>query len=706
MYYKNAFISIFTTRMLPPIMLNRNIHIFVIIALHHFFSFAQQKEYVVDLINQLDHIVDNEERLYLLDSISKEVYKMRASDFEFYKQKYPKYSLEYIDLAKRLDSFDLAAFKTSKLTYYYLQMVGKPDSALAIVNTIIKDSNKIKNRINLGHLYVKKAGANYQIDNLEKAIVDYTNAERVYHQTKDSIFEADAIYFNGQASERLGKLTEAVLKYQIANRLYSAMKDTTYMAYTGLAVSGIFSQLYLLEKSFEERKKIRVLLSSQKNKDYSALSELSINDARDFVKKKEYKKEEEAYLKAYKLLKKDTDQQYTGLFRIRAYLSEFYSKQGRLELAKKYIDTLELAADLINSPYDRIFYLKALGRFKAAEGKYKEAIPVFEEEINIFRKAGDIRGQVHLEKELYEANKKMNKLSVALDHLNRHLRLKDSIYNLTKSNSVIYYQTLYETEKRDNEIAIHKANIDVLEAKDSAKKNLIWFGGLGLSLLFLSIYLYRNKTLLVRNKKLQQSFLQELLQTQERVSKRISKDLHDSVGQSLLLVKNKILKNKDNETAIVVDGVIDEVREISRSLHPFKLEELGLTVTLQSGVEMIDENYDIFISAEIDNIDRVFDQEKEINIYRLVQESFNNILKHSSAQSAEIKVVNKEKNVEIIIKDNGIGFDVSSEKISTSKIGLKTLSERSKFLKASFKIFSKMDQGTTLIFNIPKYAEA
>ncbi|TSE06834.1 sensor histidine kinase [Aquimarina algiphila] len=209
--------------------------------------------------------------------------------------------------------------------------------------------------------------------------------------------------------------------------------------------------------------------------------------------------------------------------------------------------------------------------------------------------------------------------------------------------------------------------------------------------------------LLVKNKKLQQSFLQELLQTQERVGKRISKDLHDSVGQSLLLVKNKVLQNKDQKTASIVDGVIDEVRAISRSLHPFKLEELGLTVTLQSSVEMIDENYDIFISAEIDNIDTVFDQEKEVNIYRLVQESFNNILKHSNARSAEIIVINKETDVEIIIKDNGKGFDVSKEKSSVSKIGLKTLSERSKFLKASFKTLSEIDQGTTLIFNIPKH---
>ncbi|WP_109851879.1 sensor histidine kinase [Aquimarina sp. AU58] len=684
-------------------MLRSKIYISIFVATFHFYVFSQQRETVLKLIDQVENATNTNEKLYLLDSLSSVLYEKRNSDFEFYKQNYPKYTLQYIDLAKQLDSFDLAAFKTSRLTFHYLQVIGKPDSALVIVNNCIKDSLKIKNKINLGHLYIKRAGANYQIDNLEKAIVDYTNAEKIYHQTKDSIFEADATYFNGQAYERLGKLSKAILKYQAANRLYTKMKDTAYIAYSGLAVSGIFSQLYLLEKSFEERQKIRVLLNSQKNKDFQALSELSVNDARDFVKKKEYKKEGEAYLTALALMRKEKGR-HANMFRLRAYVSEFYSKQGKQDIAKKYLDTLELSTDLINSPYDRIFYLKALGRYKVAKGEYKEAIPIFEEEIEIFKNSNDIQGQVHLEKELYEANKNLNRLPEALIHLDRYQLLKDSIYNLTRSNSVIYYQTLYEAEKRDSKIAIQKANIQMLEAKDKAKKNLLIFGGIGLTLLFLLIYLYRNRIFLIRNKKLQQSFLQELLQTQERVGKRISKDLHDSVGQSLLLIKNRILQNKDTKTATVVDGVIDEVRAISRSLHPFKLEELGLTVTLQSSVEMIDENYDIFISAEIDNIDQVFDQEKEVNIYRLVQESFNNIIKHSKARSAEIKVTNKENNVEIIIKDNGKGFDVSKEKISISKIGLKTLSERSKFLKATFDILSEIDSGTTLIFNIPKHA--
>ncbi|MDH7446893.1 ATP-binding protein [Aquimarina sp. 2201CG14-23] len=668
-------------------------------------SFAQEREHINSLIKQVKDIHNENQKLLLLDSLSKEIYAIIDDDFEFYQKEYPTYCFDYINLAKKLEDYDKASKKTARLSNHYLQIIGKPDSALIIINNALKDSIRIKKPFNLGQLYLKRAGAYYQIDNLAIAIKDYDRAKGLFHQSKDSIYEADATFFSGQSSERLGNLTEALLKYQESQKLYNKMKDTAYVAYTGLAVSGIYSQLYLLDLSFDERKKIRDMLTNNERIDYNVLSELSINDARDFIKKKEYKKEEIALLKALRLSKK-VGNNFAQIFRARAYVGEFYAKQDNIELARKHIDTLELSTALINGPYDRIFYLKSLGRLKVAEGNYNEAIQIFNEEIDIFKKSGDIRAQVHLEKELYRANKSLNNYKQATIHLDRHLKLKDSVYNITRSNSVIYYQTLYETEKRDNQIALQKVNISALEIKNKGKRNLLIFGGIGLSLLFLVIYLYRNKTLLLRNKRLQQSFLQELLQTQERLSKRISKDLHDSVGQSLLLIKNKLIQKEDIKTAEVVDEVIDEVREISRNLHPFKLEEMGLTVTLQSSVEMIDENYDIFISAEIEDIDQVFDQEQEINIYRLVQESFNNILKHSNANSAEIIVHNKANNVEIVIKDNGKGFDITKEKLSVSKIGLKTLSERSNFLKASFKILSEINKGTTLIFNIPKYEQA
>ncbi len=683
-------------------MFRSKICLYILAVTLHFHSFSQQKEGVQDLIYKVENTTEKTKRLYLLDSLSKEIGKMKSIDFEFYRKNYAKYTLQYIELAKKLDSIDLAAFKTSELTNHYLKIVGKPDSAKIIITTILQDSSKIKEKSNLGNLYASHGFVNFQIADLEKAITDFRKAEKILSKTLDTLSIAKVIYYTGHTHQRLGDLTNAILRYQKANELYVVLKDTTYMAFSKINISYIFSQLSLFDEAMRTRKEARNLLTNQKNPNNSALSQLSVMDYRDLVKQKKYDKAEASLLNALELAKKVSN--FNSDMFVRAYLSVFYSKyKNQPEMARKYIDTLDKDVDFRNGLDGKIVYLDVMAELEMARGRYKEAIPFLKQKREIFIKMNDVQSQLDVEECLYKSYKEIDNLSDANAHLEKYMLLKDSLYNLKRSNSVIYYQTLYETEKRDNKIAIQKANIDVLEAKDKAKRNLILFGGIGLSLLFVSLFLYRNRTLLLRNKKLQQSFLQELLQTQERVSKRISKDLHDGVGQSLLLVKNKVLQNKDDQTAKVVDEVIDEVRGISRSLHPFKLEELGLTATLKSSLETIDENYEIFISAEIDNIDTTFDQEREINIYRLVQESFTNILKHSNAKSAEITVTHKDQDIEIVIKDNGKGFDVSKEKMATSKIGLKTLAERSTFLKASFKILSEIDKGTTLIFNIPKH---
>ncbi len=683
-------------------MFSSKIYTCILAVMLHLYTFSQQKQEIEDLIDKVENTVDDRKKIKLLDSLSSKIKAIRGRDYEFYKKNYPKYLTQYIKTAKGIDSFDLAIQKTLGLAHHYMLVTNQKDEALMVVDSAINDSNRLRKNASLGYLFSKRADINFYSADLEKALLDYHKAENILSKSKDSASYAQAIYFTGHTHQRLGNLTKAIVRYQEVNRLFTQLKDTVNIGFSKINISHIFSQLHLYDEAQKEREEAKTLLLQQKNKDYKALSRISVMNYRDFVKNKKINEGEPELLKALEYSKK-VEYPYSKTY-IRAFLAVFYSKHKKQpEIAQKYIDTIESNKGFQNLYDGKVLYWDVMSELKMAEGKYQEAILFLEKKLEAFIGMNDVQSQLDIQDCLYKANKEMNKPSKATLHLEKYTLLKDSLYNMNRSNSIIYYKTLYETEKRDSKIALQEANINTLEAKDKAKKNLLIFGGIGMSLLFLSIYLYRNRILMMRNKKLQQSFLQELLQTQERVRKRISKDLHDSVGQSLLLVKNKVLQNNDHKTGTIVDEVIDEVRGISRSLHPFKLEELGLTVTLQSSVEMIDENYDIFVSAEIDDIDKIFDSEKEINIYRLVQESFNNIIKHSNARSAEIIVHNKEKDVEIVIKDNGKGFDVSKEKTSASKIGLKTLVERSKFLKASFKILSEVNQGTTLIFNIPKY---
>jgi signal transduction histidine kinase len=196
---------------------------------------------------------------------------------------------------------------------------------------------------------------------------------------------------------------------------------------------------------------------------------------------------------------------------------------------------------------------------------------------------------------------------------------------------------------------------------------------------------------------LKEEYAQKLLLTQEKERKRIAKDLHDGLGQSLLIIKNKLnVKDIKPVEGLVVDA-IEEMRNISRTLYPFQLENVGLITALKKLINQLDSIYeDIYLFGDFDEIKRDLSIEQEVNIFRIIQEGVTNIIKHSKADSAQIKLISDKNQIQIIIKDNGVGFNFSQSYNEHKSLGLKTIKERVKFLNGSLKINSKINEGTTL----------
>lgn len=203
-------------------------------------------------------------------------------------------------------------------------------------------------------------------------------------------------------------------------------------------------------------------------------------------------------------------------------------------------------------------------------------------------------------------------------------------------------------------------------------------------------------------------FSKKLIETQETERKRIAGELHDSIGQSLSLIKNRITllkKGMDkqdslNELNDVVTNTIQEVRSISYGLRPFQLDILGLTQSIKSLIEDVADSSDIDYAVNIENIDGLFSKESEINIFRIIQECLNNISKHSRATQASIKVNRLLGKVEISIEDNGVGIPVIN---GASGMGLIGIKERVNILDGKLYLKDKSPQGTvvTIILGSP-----
>ncbi|WP_282457220.1 7TM diverse intracellular signaling domain-containing protein [Chitinophaga sedimenti] len=135
-------------------------------------------------------------------------------------------------------------------------------------------------------------------------------------------------------------------------------------------------------------------------------------------------------------------------------------------------------------------------------------------------------------------------------------------------------------------------------------------------------------------------FSSELINMQEAERKRIASELHDSLGQKMVLIKNRILSISmagtppDDSLAQHVAEAIQEIRNISYALRPYQLDLLGLTSSVKSLVEECCNAAQIDYSLQTDNIDAFFNNDASINVYRIIQECLNNIVKHAAAKTS------------------------------------------------------------------------
>lgn len=210
----------------------------------------------------------------------------------------------------------------------------------------------------------------------------------------------------------------------------------------------------------------------------------------------------------------------------------------------------------------------------------------------------------------------------------------------------------------------------------------------------------------------------QLLTAQEQERKRISMELHDELGQALLVLKLQVSAIKDrlrnNQKGLAeevqnslnyLDSVIDNVRRLSHNLRPPILTQEGLSSAFRHLISEFNKHHKFAqCSLEIDDIDGLFPPESQIGIYRVFQECLTNIGKHAQATKVTVAVKRQEGRVSFRVEDNGKGFNVSQILASGAidkGLGLAAMDERVRMLKGSLNISSQIGRGTEITFSIP-----
>jgi signal transduction histidine kinase len=211
-----------------------------------------------------------------------------------------------------------------------------------------------------------------------------------------------------------------------------------------------------------------------------------------------------------------------------------------------------------------------------------------------------------------------------------------------------------------------------------------------------------------RERLAQQTFARQLIASQEQERKRIAAELHDSLGQRLVVIKNLALmflsaKNGDvgnlqqiEELSTETSQAIGEVKAISYNLRPYQLDRIGLTKAVEAIVRTVQSASAIDFRAEIDDIDDYFPKDSEINFYRIVQECVNNVVKHSGASAAFVNIKRTGAILVLEVSDNGKGFTPHQLESKNGGFGLVGIAERAELLGGKVEIKSAPEQGAMI----------
>ena len=172
---------------------------------------------------------------------------------------------------------------------------------------------------------------------------------------------------------------------------------------------------------------------------------------------------------------------------------------------------------------------------------------------------------------------------------------------------------------------------------------------------------------------------------------------HSSVNESAL-------RQRLGEISGLAVQAIEEVRQITLDLRPYQLDRLGLTLAIRAMMVRASENSRTQFASHVDDIDKIFDKESEIHVYRIVQEAVNNVIKHSAATEAAVVIKRHPGAVSISVRDNGRGFaSVPGAPFHATNggYGLEGMSERVDILGGSLAVDSQPNQGASLNVQIP-----
>jgi signal transduction histidine kinase len=397
---------------------------------------------------------------------------------------------------------------------------------------------------------------------------------------------------------------------------------------------------------------------------------------------------------------------YTGKAFYR--LGKVYKLLGSYDLAERYaMESLEYIKKISPPKYDIASYNISAGDIFNKKKEYNKAIDYLHYGYNLSREIQHRENSRDAAEYLSQTYASLRQYDSAFYYFTIYTGLKDSIVNNETKMKIAGIQGQYDVAKKDKEIA-----------RQQQIRNILI--GSFIFLLIVLLLLYNSYRLKQKNKyqeelnRQQNELFNAIVTTQDQERKRIAQDIHDSLGSVLSAAKLKLSSLEESREILspdqlekyqasldLLDEASSELRNISHNIMPATLSKLGLEAALQNLIDKIAVHSKMQVHFSAHGFEGRIEENTEMSIYRIILELLNNIVKHAAAEKVSIQLIKYPAYINLMVEDNGRGFNYNKAFEEKKGIGLGNILSRVEYMNGSVEIDSSPGKGTTVIIEIP-----
>jgi two-component system NarL family sensor kinase len=589
-------------------------------------------------------------------------------------------------------------------------------------NEAITLSQKLDYKRGLGYGYYNRGQMFFSINKSDSSKFDYTVAVKIFKEIKNLRGLASLYQAMGRMLEVQSKHPEAVAYYQQSANISEKLKDDLGTAGCLTLIGSSYCKLNEFDKALAAYDKALAIRTRLKDelavaRTLGGIGVAYRNKGYFYTDKKCFVLAVKNMMQARTIFLKFEHLLFIAFIDKEIGITYQYLEQYKNGL--RYLLEAEDRFKKIDSKRELGSLYKSIGNCYLGLKRYPEAKIYFERGLTASIAEKNQLHTTESYERLYDYYKQTGNIKMSLLYHEKWAEENDSLAKRTNFEKLSEVNTRFETEKKEHEIKLLSKE-NTIQKLSLAKHQTIAgiTAGIFIVLLLVGGLLYnRNKhkqkiMLQQQMLKQQEQLTQAIIDAEEKERRRIASDLHDGVGQMFSAVKMnlnglvervKFEREEDRflaeKTVALVDESCKEVRVISHQMMPNMLLRSGIASDVKSFIEKIDSER-LKVNVEANGFKNKLESNVEIVLYRVIQETVNNVIKHAQATELNIILNRDAEGITAIVADNGVGFNTDL-KDDFGGIGLKNIAARIEYLKGSVTYKSSTGNGTSVNIWVP-----